>query len=136
MTQVKMPEPMAFRWRVPIVDSDGRQRGESDWKLGTEKVGLPWWSRDSLITTTQAEAYADERVREALVLAGPALQSQDAEEAARFRFCLEHGFPQKWEEGVRGNLRVFWTSRPGSKEEFSSAIEAIDHARRVMENKS
>lgn len=66
MSTVKMPEPVAFRWRVPIDDSDGRQCGESDWKLGTEKGGLPWWTQDSLITTTQAEAYADARVREAL----------------------------------------------------------------------
>ena len=65
MTQVKMPEPVAFRWRVPIVDSEGRQYGESGWKIGAEKGGLPWWTQDSLITTTQAEAYADARVREA-----------------------------------------------------------------------
>lgn len=63
---IPMPEPVAFRWRVPIVDSDGRQCGESDWKFGTEKGGLPWWTRDNLITTTQAEAYADARVREVL----------------------------------------------------------------------
>ena len=60
-----------------------------------------------------------------------ALQSQDREDAERFRFCLEHGFPQKWAEMVKGNFRYYWTSRPGSQEEFSSAIEAIDHARRV-----
>lgn len=61
------------------------------------------------------------------------LQTQDAEDAERFRFCLKHGFPQKWEEMIRGSLRYYWTSRPGSQEEFSSAIEAIDHARRVEE---
>lgn len=66
MTQTKMPEPVAFRWRVPIVDSEGRQCGESNWKFGTEKGGLPWWTRDSLITTTQAEAYAKVLVRAAL----------------------------------------------------------------------
>ena len=60
-----LPEPVAFRWRVPIVDSVGRQCGESDWKFGAEKGSHPWWTRDSLITTTQAEAYADERVRDA-----------------------------------------------------------------------
>lgn len=66
MTKIKLPEPVAFRWRVPIVDSDGRQLGEGDWKFGTEKGGRPWWTRDNLITTTQAEAYADAKVRVAL----------------------------------------------------------------------
>lgn len=55
--------------------------------------------------------------------------SQDAEDAARFRFCLENGFPQKWEEMVLGSLRCYWTSSAGAQEEFPSAIEAIDHAR-------
>lgn len=76
MSKVTMPEPVAFRWRVPIVDSDGRQCGESDWKFGTEKGGLPWWTRDNLITTTQAEAYADARVREALELAAQTCENQ------------------------------------------------------------
>lgn len=61
-----MPEPVAFRWRAPIVDSVGRQCGESDWKFGAEKGGLPWWTRDNLITTDQAEAYKDACVRDAL----------------------------------------------------------------------
>ena len=64
--KVTMPEPVAFRWRAPIVDSDGRQCGESDWKFGTKKGGHPWWTRDNLITTNQAEAYANAMVKQAL----------------------------------------------------------------------
>ena len=75
MSKVTMPEPVAFRWRVPIVDSDGRQCGESDWKFGTEKGGLPWWTRDNLITTTQAEAYKDACVREALEKAASIIET-------------------------------------------------------------
>lgn len=78
MNKVEMPEPVAFRWRVPIVDSDGRQCGESDWKFGTEKGGLPWWTRDNLITTAQAEAYADARVREALEAAAAVAEERSA----------------------------------------------------------
>lgn len=66
MTKVKMPEPVAYRWRVPIIDSVGRQYGESNWRFGTKKEGHPWWRRDNLITTEQAEAYAEARVREAI----------------------------------------------------------------------
>ena len=84
MTQVKMPEPVAFRWRVPIEDSDGRQCGESDWKFGTEKGGLPWWTRDSLITTTQAEAYAQAQVREALEKAASICEDTYAQGSAEY----------------------------------------------------
>lgn len=60
---------------------------------------------------------------------------RDKEDAERWRYGLKHGFPQKWEEMVRGNLRIFWTSKPGSQEEFSSAVEAIDHARNIIGGK-
>lgn len=82
MSKVKMPEPVAFRWKAPIVDSDGRQCGESEWKIGMEKGGLPWWTQDNLITTTQAEAYADARVREELeAIGGHRLVEPDHETA-------------------------------------------------------
>lgn len=65
MTQVKMPEPLRLRWNKYTgrydISEDHRAAGDAD-----------------LITTTQAEAYADARVREALEMAVNACKVYEA----------------------------------------------------------
>lgn len=57
MTQVKMPEPVAFLVDWPDEPDLGHYFAEEQATIGRSQP---------LITTTQAEAYADARVREAL----------------------------------------------------------------------
>ncbi|MFT8276137.1 hypothetical protein ACMSSJ_11420 [Kerstersia gyiorum] len=76
MTKVKMPDPVATRWRVPITDVDGNQIGESEWKLCATYAGLPWWTKDGLYTENQLQAYAAAKVREALEEAAQACEAR------------------------------------------------------------
>lgn len=46
-------EPVAYRWRKPIVDDKGETIGYTDWIYGEQKGFLPWWPRESLHTTPQ-----------------------------------------------------------------------------------
>ena len=64
MSDVKMPGPVAYRWAAPIAGEGGGIVGRRQWEYSTIQKGLPWWDRDGLITTDQAEAYAAAKVRE------------------------------------------------------------------------
>lgn len=66
MSKVTMPEPVAYRFAAPIAGEGGGIVGRRDWQYSATQKGFPWWDRNGLVTQEKAEAYAADKVREAL----------------------------------------------------------------------
>lgn len=130
MSKVTMPEPVEQQIRYFDSNALSRTYGEwSEWKMFTgkyERMGMN--QKRGLITTDQAEAYADARVREALEKAesivrrnadacfsfvvkamlhsnADAIRALLAERDA-LRYFAE-SFVEAWEEGMGGDSSLY-----------------------------
>lgn len=72
MTKIQMPEPVAWITRTKTIGPDYGK--ESFGKLPVQSLNPLTYEHEPLITTEQAEAYADARVREALLEAYRSMQ--------------------------------------------------------------
>lgn len=46
-------EPVAYRWRKPIADNNGKTIWYTDWIYSGQKEFLAWWPHESLFTAPQ-----------------------------------------------------------------------------------
>lgn len=46
---IKLPEPVAWRMRKPVVNDKGETVGATAWELSDAPCFLPWWTNDPLI---------------------------------------------------------------------------------------
>ncbi|RIY41982.1 hypothetical protein [Neopusillimonas maritima] len=107
MTNVKMPDPVAFLVTHRVYPEIGSTL-HHDASFAVDKDDL---SVEDLITTTQAQAYADERVMEALEKALDALnQARDSIGAGSFAEDRQHerGIVGPYLDGLDDEIRALF----------------------------
>ncbi|HCP78972.1 MAG: hypothetical protein CML16_03180 [Pusillimonas sp.] len=111
MTNVKMPDPVVWRSKYK---SEPGMIGNYPWsyvEYSLRQPALNNYDIEGLITTTQAQAYADERVREALEKALDALnQARDSIGAGSFAEDRQHerGIVGPYLDGLDDEIRTLF----------------------------